>query len=158
MCKIENLCTLVLLLLLLSCNDKALFQWVVELCVLACICILLVGIRTQRFHLLIPFLVLIVSRESEPNLELFNNSRDCSCEKFEFNFQRSFRICERQEIIIIKRGFHQILIFLNCRESTCCASLWVCSSFSSSLFSLLCTGSCAESCTQRWAIRTPVRF
>ena len=72
---------------------KILFQLVMELCSLACICILFVGVLSEKPHLLIPFLVFIVSRESEPNLELFNNSRDCSCEKFEFNFQRSFRIC-----------------------------------------------------------------
>ncbi|PAV89247.1 hypothetical protein WR25_08971 [Diploscapter pachys] len=34
-------------------------MWAMGLCSLACICILLVGIRTQRSHLLIPFLVLI---------------------------------------------------------------------------------------------------
>ncbi|PAV78385.1 hypothetical protein WR25_11975 [Diploscapter pachys] len=33
--------------------------WVMGLCSLACICILFVGIRTQRSHLLIPFLVLV---------------------------------------------------------------------------------------------------
>ncbi|PAV61112.1 hypothetical protein WR25_27272 [Diploscapter pachys] len=34
-------------------------MWAMGLCSLACICILLVGIRTQRSHLLIPFLVLV---------------------------------------------------------------------------------------------------